>query len=60
MVLAATGEDTMRRDWILGFGAMSTLAVLVGIDLILALVEDRSLAASHALLRALAAPPGRR
>ncbi len=43
----------MRRDWIFGFGAISTLAVLVGLDLLLALVEDRSLAASHALLRGL-------
>jgi hypothetical protein len=43
----------MRRDWILGFGAMSTLAVLVGIDLLLALFEEKGLAASHALLRGL-------
>ena len=47
----------MRRDWILGLGAISTLAVLVGLDLFLALVEDRSLAASHALLRALGPRP---
>jgi hypothetical protein len=32
---------------------MSTLAVLVGIDLLLALVQDKSLAASHSLLRGL-------
>jgi hypothetical protein len=31
----------MRRDWIFGFGALSTLAVLVGIDLLLALARDR-------------------
>lgn len=44
----------MRRDWILGLGALSTLALLVGIDLLLAVAEDRGLAASHALLRGLA------
>jgi hypothetical protein len=43
----------MRRDYILGTFAMSTLAVLVGIDLLLALVEDKSLAASYSLLRGL-------
>jgi hypothetical protein len=45
----------MRRDWIIGLGAMSALAVLVGIDLLLAIVEDRSVAASYAILRGLAA-----
>jgi len=49
----------MRRDWILGFGAMSTLAVLVGLDLLVALASDRSLAASHALLRGLGARTAR-
>ena len=44
----------MRRDWLLGLGAISTLAVLVGLDLLLVLVEDRGLAASHAILRGLA------
>jgi hypothetical protein len=53
-----SGEDIMRRDWIFGFGAVSTLAVLVGIDLLLALVKDRSLAASHALLRGLGSKGG--
>jgi len=46
----------MRRDWIFGFGAISTLALLVGIDLLLALVEDKSLAMSHAFLRGLRSP----
>ena len=50
----------MRSNWILGLGALSTLAVLVGLDLLVALAEDRGLAASHALLRGLtAAPPAR-
>jgi hypothetical protein len=31
----------MRREWIFGFGAISTLAVLVGIDLLVALAQDR-------------------
>ena len=44
----------MRRDWIFGLGAMTTLGVLVGLDLLIAVVEERSLAASHALLRGLA------
>jgi hypothetical protein len=44
----------MRRDWVIGLGAMGALAVLVGLDLLLAIVEDRGLAASHALLRGLA------
>lgn len=43
----------MRRDWIFGLGAISTLTVLVVLDLFVALVEDRSLTASHALLRGL-------
>jgi hypothetical protein len=43
----------MRRDYILGTFAMSTLAVLVGIDLLLVLVEDKSLAVSYSLLRGL-------
>lgn len=47
----------MRRDWILGLGALSTLAVLVGLDLLFAVAEDRGLAASHALLRGLAPSP---
>jgi hypothetical protein len=41
----------MRTDWILGLGAVSTLAVLVGLDLLLGLAEDRGREASHALLR---------
>jgi hypothetical protein len=43
----------MRRDWILGLGAMSALAVLVGLDLLLALAEDKGAAASYLLLRGL-------
>jgi hypothetical protein len=41
----------MRRDWILGFGAMSTLAVLVGLDLLVALAAQRGAAASRMILR---------
>ena len=44
----------MRREWILGLGAISTLAVLVGLDLLLVMAQDRGLAASHALFRGLA------
>ena len=43
----------MRLDWLYGLGAISTLTVLVGLDLFLALVEDKSLVASYALLREL-------
>lgn len=60
IVVPDDGEVNMRRDWIFGFGALSTLAVLVGIDLLLALVEDRGLAASHAILRGLGSPRPRR
>jgi hypothetical protein len=31
----------MRRDWIFGFGAISTLALLVGVDLLVALARER-------------------
>jgi hypothetical protein len=41
----------MRRDWILGLGASSTLLALVYADLALALVADRGQAASHLLWR---------
>jgi len=50
----------MRSDWIIGLGALSTLAVLVGIDLLLVTAEDRGLAASRAVLRKLAAVPVRK
>jgi hypothetical protein len=43
----------MRRDWIFGLGAVSTLAVLVGIDLAMAIAYDGCLEASQALLREL-------
>jgi hypothetical protein len=39
----------MRRDWIFGFGAMSTLAVLVGLDLLVALLAHRGAAASRTI-----------
>jgi hypothetical protein len=45
----------MRSDWIIGLGALSTLAVLVGIDLLLVTAEDRG----RAVLRKLAAAPSR-
>jgi hypothetical protein len=35
----------MRGDWLLGLGAASTLMVLVGFDLALALIADRGWAA---------------
>jgi len=41
----------MRRDWILGFGASSTLLLLVYADLALALVAARGHAASHLVWR---------
>jgi hypothetical protein len=40
----------MRRDWIFGLGAVSTLVVLVGIDLALSIAYDGCLVRSHALL----------
>jgi hypothetical protein len=46
-------EVLMRRDWFFGLGALSTLAVLVGLDLLLTHLEEKSLAASYALLRGL-------
>jgi hypothetical protein len=50
----------MRRDWIFGLGAISTLAVLVGIDLALAIAYDECLVASHGLLRELRSSRSRR
>lgn len=38
----------MRGDWLLGLGAFSTLAVLVGFDLVLTLIAHKGLAASIA------------
>ena len=48
----------MRTDWILGFGAMSTLAVLVGLDLLVALAAQKGAAASRMILQG-ARPPRR-
>lgn len=42
----------MRGDWLLGLGAFSTLAVLVGFDLVLALIAHKGKAASVAFRRA--------
>jgi hypothetical protein len=52
----------MRSDWIIGLGALSTLAFLVGLDLLLVTAEDRGLAMSRAILSRLVAAPshGRR
>ena len=50
----------MRSDWIIGLGALSTLAFLVGLDLALAMAEERGLAMSRAILSSLAAVPSRR
>ncbi len=41
----------MQRDWILGLGAISTLTVLVGMDLMLALATERGRRASRAIIR---------
>lgn len=43
----------MRRDWFLGFGAFSTLLVLVGIDMALALIAHKGQVASASFLRSL-------
>jgi len=43
----------MRLEWIYGLGAISTLTLLVGCDLLVALLEQKGLAASYALLREL-------
>lgn len=48
----------MRRDWFLGFGAFSTLMVLVGIDLALALIAHKGQVASTMILRSLRTPLG--
>ena len=53
-------EVHMRREWFLGFGAFSTLMVLVGIDLALALIAHKGHEASTAILHSLRAPLGRR
>lgn len=50
----------MRRDWIFGLGAVSTLVVLVGLDLVFTIAYDGCLVASHALLRGLRPPRSRR
>jgi len=46
----------MRREWFLGFGAFSTLMLLVGIDMALALLTHKGQAASTAILRSIRAP----
>jgi hypothetical protein len=54
------GEVLVRRDWIFGLGAVSTLAVLVGLDLLVALVHDRGLSASQSLQSRWGTPPNPR
>jgi hypothetical protein len=49
----------MRLDWIYGLGATSTLALLVGLDLLLAVVEQKG-AASLAVLKGMRAERSRR
>jgi hypothetical protein len=49
----------MRRDWVLGFGAFSTLMVLMGIDSTLSLVAYKGQKARTAILRSLGVPRGR-
>jgi hypothetical protein len=41
----------MRRDWFLGLGAVSTLAMLVGIDLLITSMADRGRAASLVVVK---------
>jgi hypothetical protein len=41
----------MQGDWIIGFGALSTLLVLIGLDHGMTVMADRSLQASRALVR---------
>lgn len=41
----------MRLDWIMGLGAVSTLAVLVGIDLALSMAAEAGKTASTVLIR---------
>jgi hypothetical protein len=43
----------MRRDWFLGLGAVSTLAMLVGIDLLLTSMVQKSLLASRVAVKRL-------
>lgn len=50
----------MRRDLFLGFGAFSTLMMLIGIDLALTLIAHQGQRASTAILRSLKASRGRR
>ncbi len=45
------------RDWVLGLGAVSTLAVLVGLDLMVTLAAERG---KTAVLRAVRPPRDRR
>jgi hypothetical protein len=49
----------MRRDWFLGFGAFSTLVILVGLDVALALLAHRGQIASAAIYYRLRAPRDR-
>jgi hypothetical protein len=41
----------MRLDWIFGLGAISTLAVLVGLDLALSMAAEAGKSASAVLIR---------
>ncbi len=50
----------MRMEWLYGFGALSTLVVLVGLDLLVAIAEREGVAASAALLRELRPQRARR
>lgn len=49
----------MRRDLFLGFGAFSTLMLLIGIDLALTLIAHRGVQASTVILRQVRPPRGR-
>lgn len=43
----------MRRDWVLGLGAFSTLTMLVGIDLLLTSMAHKGLIASRVAVKRL-------
>ena len=55
-VNAAKGEGSMRRDWFTGLGAFSTLAMLVGIDLLLTSMAHKGWIASRVVVKRLRAP----
>lgn len=49
----------MHGDWIIGFGALTTLLVLIGVDHGVTLLAHRGMEASRALVRRARAGVGR-